>query len=137
MGGSLSSLSGDTHLLLVLPLLFVLNNSIDLGKQGEIFSHAHVFTGKDTGSFLTNQNISCLNALAAVLLHAEALPSTVPTIPRATPCFLVRHSVPPKTLNSRWGQSPLSLRLPIISSFHKPILQLLSLLLRNGNVIHL
>ena len=99
MGGSLSSLSGDTHLLLVLPPLFVLNDPIDLGKQGEVFSHAHVFTRKDPCSFLSNQNISCLNELAAILLHAEALPSAVSTIPRATSCFLVRHTVPPKTLN--------------------------------------
>ena len=63
----------DTHLLLISSLGLVFNNSIGFGKERVIFPHPHIFPGVNSGPFLTDQDVSCLDPLPTESFDAQSL----------------------------------------------------------------
>jgi hypothetical protein len=79
---AMSSLSGQyVHPLPFLIQAIVTDNTIDLGKQGEVPSHTDVLARMNPGSQLTNNDVAGANRFPAEYLYPTALSLAVATIP--------------------------------------------------------
>jgi hypothetical protein len=67
------------------------DDPVDLGKEGEIFSLAHVAARVNPGPVLPHQNRSGMDKLPAVTFDSEPLAGAVPAISGASLSFFMRH----------------------------------------------
>jgi hypothetical protein len=92
----------DTDLFSILAHPLKGNDSVNLGKDGVVFSKAHIIAGMYLGASLTDQDVSSLDLLATIAFYPVSLAGTVPPVPGTAACFLVCHRFSPlfkKTLN--------------------------------------
>ncbi len=68
--------------------------ALNLGEKRIIASATHIGSRMDNGPELTNQNITSFDYLSAKSLNATSLAGTMPTVSRATTCFLMSHLLP-------------------------------------------
>src|SRR5258705_11284656 len=73
----------------------VLDFARDLGKQRVVSAHAHVRAGMHHGAALAHEDLSRIDALAAIGLNAQALGLGIPSVARTSARFLVCHAVTP------------------------------------------
>ena len=78
--------------VLTKPLL-ELNNAINEREEREVAARADVCTSMVRGATLTNEDVACANNLTAELLYAEALATTVSSVPGTSYCFFMCHDV--------------------------------------------
>ena len=69
----------------------VLYDTVDLGKQSVVPSHAHIISGMYPCPNLANQNATSLYLLTCKYLYTSPLAGAIPSIPRTPNAFLVCH----------------------------------------------
>ena len=78
---------------LTIALAAKLNRTRTQGKQGVILATADAVARVEVGAALTNEDLTSVNQLAAVALHAEALRVRVATVTGGTKALLMCHQV--------------------------------------------
>ena len=73
--------------------LFKTHDAVDLGEQGVIPAHTHIFAGVHAGTQLAYQNVAGQNGLTAEALDAASLARAVAAVARRTACFLMSHDI--------------------------------------------
>src|SRR5690606_21761748 len=71
------------------------DRAVDGGEQGVVAAEADIVARVEGGATLTHEDVAGQHALAAELLHAEALRLGVATVARRTTGFLVSHGFAP------------------------------------------
>jgi hypothetical protein len=85
----------NAHLFAIFVKTFKGDDSIDLGKKGVVFSHAHIFSGMYLGPLLPYDDATGSHLLACEPFHAIPFSSTVSSVSGTAARFFMRHVLLP------------------------------------------
>src|SRR5262245_16719552 len=81
----------DVNPLAFLVESVVTNNSVDLGEQRKVPTHADVFSRVNASTQLPNKNVAGPDCFAAKNFHSASLPLAVATVAGTSSGFLMGH----------------------------------------------